>query len=260
MESRDINTYLKNRNIKVINKKIKNKENINEEEIANQINLIVQFHKFIGEYRENIMPRIGSTIGKDVEDYKVQLKKLTLDFKERKEKKDKNEIDLYIISNGENLLNKGNIAINHIIDNNYKDLIKRSMINYEVCLGRVDESNLKDSKLENFIEISTVKYLSYNLIEHDLYNYIKKLKKKFIPIEVNKIIDYYVDKLGLSIYSKEYLRGLIYYPNESLKVWEKYILNKKNLSNEEYLEEFKKAQIIDGIYSDGVIGGDFFDK
>lgn len=261
IESKEINSYLGNRNIKIINEKFKSKDLINEEEIAFQVDLIVRFHKLIGEYKENLIPRIGSNIGKDLEYYKFQLKRLRADLEYRKKKQEKNLLDLNIISNGNELLNKGEKAINHILRNNYKKLIQRSMINYEVCLGKVDDSNLRYTvSIEDGIEINTIKYLSYNLKEHDLYNYIKRLKKKNIPIEVNKIIEYYVDSLGLSSDSMEYLKGFIYYPNESLRIWDKYILNKKELSFDKYLNDFKKGQIIDNIYIDEIIGGDFGDK
>lgn len=51
------------------------------------------------------------------------------------------------------------------------------MKRYEICLGRVDESSLKRDKNE-IIYIRSNKYIVYDLLESDCYNYIKKNQKK----------------------------------------------------------------------------------
>lgn len=116
------------------------------------------------------------------------------------------------------------------------------MSGYEVCLGRVDEGNLRTNE-NGEIEIGTIKYLTYNLIEHDLYAYLKRIIKKNILVNIDELIEYFVELSSLTDDSIDYLNGLIEYPIESLRLWDKYRRNKKKLTDDEYLEEFNKLKI-----------------
>lgn len=167
-----------------------------------------------------------------------------MDFKYRKDITNSTLVDQYIINNGEELLKRGELSINHILKNNYINLIKRSMMNYEVCLVRVDQGNLKKS--EKGLNVGSLKYLTYNLIENDLYSYIKRLKRKSNNIDLESLAVNYVNKSSLGNDSVEYLKGLISYPFETLKVWDKYLRGKEVLTEDEYMELFSRAKLIDG--------------
>ncbi|MGG7214561.1 hypothetical protein ACQPUY_13265 [Clostridium nigeriense] len=243
MQKIELNSYLENNGITVLNGKIeKHQDSTN---IFKQIEDIIFFHNKIGPYKENLFPRIGASIGKEVNSYYSQIILINEYLRKIQEKSSLNSIDFYLINRGEELVNLGQKALNHIYSNNFRSLIERSMKNYEVCLTRVDEENLK-VKEDGKIIVSTVKYLTYNLKEHDIYSYIKKIKRRKIDLSIDEIIKYYIKTANLNEDSKEYLRALSSYPNEELKLVERYILGKLKMKEEEVLYALYKAKNIDG--------------
>lgn len=245
MQAVNLSYYLNDKGIHVKNKKIYRDKNEDENTIFKQVDNIVCFHNKIGPYKENLFPRIGGTIGKDINNYYTQIILVKKYLKILKEKKNLSTIDFYIINRGEALVKDGERSIEHIYINNFRELIERSMTGYEVCLGRVDESNLSVDK-DGEIIIGTTKYLSYNLREHDIYSYIKKIKRREASISIDEVINYYIEAAKLKDSSKEYLRGLASFPNEEFRILEKYIEGK--LQDEEgiILESLNLARKIDG--------------
>lgn len=239
----NIDSYLQNKNIYIVNTK-RNIEKVNNEEIFKQIDNIILFHKRFGKYKENLFPRIKCTIGKEIDNFNGQALLIKKYLNKISNKEKLNEVDKYILENGNSLIKKVNDSIINIKNNDYRNLIKRSMNNYEVCLGRVDEGNLsvvQDGK----ININTIKYLNYNLKENDIYSYIKKIKRKNISINIEEIIDYYILKENLDENSKIYLKSLASIPNEELKILERIILGKIKISEENVLNEINRAIKID---------------
>ncbi|MGG7142179.1 hypothetical protein ACQPVP_01755 [Clostridium nigeriense] len=242
MQKTELNSYLENKGIIVLNGKIdKNQDNIN---IFKQIEDIIFFHNKIGPYKENLFPRIGASIGKEVTSYYSQILIINEYLRKIQEKSSLNSIDFYLINRGEELVSLGEKALKHVYSNNFRSLIERSMKSYEVCLTRVDEENL-NVKEDGKIIVSTVRYLTYNLKEHDIYSYIKKIKRREIDLNIDEIIKYYIKTANLNEDSKEYLRGLSSYPNEELKLVERYILGKLKMREEEVLYALYKAKNID---------------
>lgn len=235
-------SYFTNKNIKILNNNFENRGQISLESVEKQISNIVIFQNLAKGYKDNILPRIGASIGRDLENYKVQIKNLELDLDSRVEKSDKNSIDTFILEYGESILDRAKRAVTQVENSNYKNLIRRSMSSYEVCLGRVDEGNLRMNK-NGKIEVGTIKYLTYNLIEHDFYSYLKRIIKKNISIDIEYLIECFVEKSSLTDDSIEYINGLILYPIESLRLWDKYRRNKKKLTYEEYIESFNRFKI-----------------
>lgn len=244
MQRLELKSYLEEREIYIVNEKINRLKDPKIEDLFNQIDNIVLFHKRIGKYKENLFPRIGASIGKEINNYNSQIILISKYIKEIENKSDLNSVDFYLIKDGEILLNKGRKALNHIYSNNYRNLIYRSMKNYEVCLSRVDESNLSIGE-NNKILVGTIKYLTYNLKEHDIYSYIKKIKRKDIEYSIEEMINYYIEIAGLESDSGQYLRALCSYPNEEFKVLERYILKKISADQDEVLEGLYKAKKMD---------------
>lgn len=242
MQKIELNSYLEKKGIFILNGKIE-KDQYSRNTLT-QIDNIILFHNKIGPYKENLFPRIGASIGKEVSSYYSQILLINKYLKKIEKKDNLNSIDFYLISRGEALVNSGKKALNHIYSNNFRSLIERSMKNYEVCLTRVDEGNLKVEEDEKII-VSTVRYLTYNLKEHDIYSYIKKIKRREIDLSIDEIINYYIKATELSDDSKEYLKALSSYPNEELKLVERYILGKLKMKDEKILEALYKARNID---------------
>ena len=165
-------------------------------------------------------------------------------LREIENKDNLNSIDFYLINRGELLIDLGKKSLNHINKNGFKELIKRSMSNYEVCLTRVDEGNLKVEE-DGSINIGTIRYMTYNLKEHDIYSYIKKIKRREVNLDIEDIINYYISITKLGEYSKEYLKALVSYPNEEFRIIEKYILGKLNVEDTELLESLNRARTLD---------------
>lgn len=189
------------------------------------------------------MPRIKSNIFREYEEYKKQIFMLKRYFGIL-EKNQINKLDKYIINREKELIELSSKAINTIDKSNFKKIILRSMKSYEVCLNRVDENNLFIDQ-ENKILIGNIKYLSYNLKEHDIYSFIKRVKRKNINISVDEIINYYIEKENLDEDSRSYLLGLSIYPHEEMKIIERYLRDKLVLNDEEAIEALDRARELD---------------
>ena len=215
------------------------KNQIYKRDIENQIDLIVDMHKRIAGMKPEGVFRIESKIGRMIEEYKVQVKILQEDYKKIIVKKNKNDVDNIIISDGKKMLRVAQGVIEDIYNDYYYNIISRSMNRKEICLGRCDSGNLifKDNK----ICIGSIKNISYNLIEEDIYKYIKRLQKKDMKINVNDIINYFVFKSHLSNNSIKYLKNICMYPKDFLKNWERYKNGKGNKTDNEYIYEFERA-------------------
>ena len=149
-----------------------------------------------------------------------------------------NCMDNFILENGEELLKNIDDAFSNLKEINYLGIIKRSMKKNEICLGRVDEGNVR--VLES-VEVGSLKGVSYNLVEEDVYNYLKRVKRRGKNINLNNLIDEYISLSHLSKDSRDYISILLSIPYDSLKQWYRYKYNKKNLLPEEYLKNIKAS-------------------
>ena len=214
-------------------------KNIDKKSCENQIKLMVCVQKILISCRFDKLERFKSTIGKDIEGYKVQLKRLKKNYYELLDKYEKNEVDKLLLAEGKRMIQKGNESIKYIYEHGYFTIIERSMNREEICIGRADEGNLRING--NNIEIGMDKGMVYDLVEEDLYRYIKRLQRKEINVKEDELIKIFVHSSHLSFNSIHYLKGLCTYPGDFLKVWEKYIENKKNKHIEEYMASLKNT-------------------
>lgn len=242
----DITNYLMNNGIVVgkdfFSRNIEDKKVIN---IDKQLELIVFTQSLLMKQKETIIPRIDSSIGKDIENFKVQIKRNTRAINLLKEKKNKEKLDFFIAEEGTKIIKKATDTLEALDNELYLRLIKRSMKNNEVCLGRVDEGNLK---VDNYgvIKIRTVKYISYNLVESDCYSYIKRLKRHQYKENINDVIRKFIHLSALSNESGEYIKILVNYPLEQMRVLSKYRVEGNMLSEEEWIKEINLANKKDG--------------
>lgn len=239
----DIITYLNNNNIIVDEKfsRVSDKRNL---DVNKQIELIIMVQGKLISNGVTIIPRINSTIGRDIESFRVQIKKVEKKLNELNLNNNKNGLDYYILEEGLKSLERAKRSFSSMDNNTYYDLIRRSMRNYELCLGRVDEGNLKIDD-NGTLKIRTVKYISYNLIEHDLFNYIKRVKRKNFNIQVEEIIDEFIYKSSLSDNSRNYLKSICNYPTETMKLIYKYE-STDNEGSDEWVKRIKSTIDIDG--------------
>ena len=232
MDESSINEYFNIKGITIIGQYFSYDKNMHRKDITSQINLIVDAHKTLIGFNFNGTSRIKSTIGKEVEEYKVQIKKLQRHYDYIVDKCCANDVEKLILANGKTMLKQAKEAVNHIYGHDYFGVIKRSMNRDEICIGKVDRNNLRRN--EGKIEIGTIKEMTYNLVEEDLYNYIKKLQRKQFDIDEEELIKLFVHGSHLSFNSFDYLRGLCSYPKDFLKIWERYRDSKKEKANQKY--------------------------
>ena len=214
-------------------------------DIDNQISLIIEVQKILKGKKINIIPRVESSIGKEIESFIVQTKKTLKMIRTFEEKYKKSDFDLFIIDEGNKILSRANKSLNTLDEEQYLKIIVRSMNNYDICLGRVDEGNLKKEGLT--ICIRTTRYISYNMIEHDCYNYIKRLKKRGYEGDIIKLINDFAYKSNLNKDSIDYMILLSNYPLESIKTLLKLKEDRGRFSDEEWIKEIDIAKKIDGI-------------
>lgn len=245
-----IKNYLSNKGITIIGHYFHYDKNISCKDIMSQINLIVDFHKILVGCSFTGLSGIRSIIGKEIEDYKVQIKKLERNYNQIVNKSCSNEVDRIILINGKVMLKKAEISLKYIYEHDYFGAIRRSMNREEICLEKVQPNNLKRNGEK--IEVGLIKNMTYNLVEEDLYNYIKKLQKAQINIDEEEIIKTFVYESHLSFNSFDYLRGLCSYPRDFLKTWSKYVelkdqtVMRKSKTEEEILLDLEKSLKYEG--------------
>lgn len=229
MDEASVIEYLNMKGITIIGHCFNYDKSIDKKDIISQVNLIVDFHKALKGCNLSGLSGIKSIIGKEAESYKVQIRKLEKHYDYIVNKPFTNEVEKLILVNGNMMLKQAREAINYIYSHDYFGVIKRSMNRDEICIGKVDRNNLR--KNDDKIEIGTIKDIAYNLIEEDLYNYIKKLQRKEVEIDEEELIKLFVHGSHLSFNSLDYLRGLCSYPRDFFKIWEKYRDRKKEKIN-----------------------------
>lgn len=240
----DIYEYLSGKNIIVNDEKFR--VNNGSYIINDQIQLIADTHNKLLGGKEVIIPRIQSVIGKELEGYKVEIKKSKSYLSKIESSKNISDFEAYLVNEARSIIKDAENIISLLDSEIYFKIIKRSMRRYEICLGRVDEGNLKRDKNE-IIYIKTHKYIAYNLLENDCYNYIKKLKKRKQKYNIENVIIDFVNKSSLDEDSIKYLNILASYPIESMKLLSKY-RNKELAYTEESIErKLKEAKESDGI-------------
>ena len=79
-----------------------------------QISLIVEVQKILRGKKTNVIPRIESSIGKEVESFIVQTKKVLRMIRSFEEKYNKCDFDLFIIEEGNKILNRANKSLNNL--------------------------------------------------------------------------------------------------------------------------------------------------
>jgi len=213
-----------------------------EEKVINQINIISEVHKLSCGFNGYLRKRINNHTCKLIEDDKIQLKKFRRSLEKIKENGPIDRVEEIVLERGDRVLARGEKVIDTIMNNDYMELVARSMDNVEICLTNVDFDNLGKSET---IEIVNFDDIAYNMVEMDCYYFLVKLKRKGFKVDFNKCIDEFCKLEGLGESSKVFIRALLSYPYEFIKIYEKYKKNKKNWNEEEYIR-----RLLNGIKED----------
>jgi hypothetical protein len=237
-DSMELRDYLFEKEVLVADKSFKSLKEYNEEDVLKQIALARNLHNIFMGYSIYGSTRINSTIGKLIESIKVDLKKCKVNLNEVNNKSEKNKMDEFLINNGELILKKVEDTLLFLKEVDYCGIIKRSMKKNEICLGKIDEGNLRVFKE---IEISSLKDISYNLVEEDIYHYLRKVRRRNPNSKLFKYINKYVEDAFLGDNSRQYIKILLLVPYDTIRNWRKYSINKKGLSSEDYVNIITKS-------------------
>lgn len=193
---------------------------------------------------EFLKNRLDSSIGRIVEQYKVNLKKVNRDLNRLKNEGVNNSFENILFQKGEEFIQRGEKAVDNIYKNGYYDLIKRSMKNREICLGAVDFNNLtKEDKLK----VKYIKKCSHNMVEVDCFNFLYKYKKRGLNLDFNELSLMFCNFEDLDIRSHKFIISLLCFPYEFTRQCNKYRVRKKDLTDEEYALKLQKAIVQDSL-------------
>lgn len=234
MEEDSIRKYLEDKEIKITGFSFKGSViDYSEERVISHLRLVNAVHKTLMGY--GISGSINSTIGKSVEKVKVDIKRLNRNLNKIESK---NVMDEFLLINGYHILNQSEGALDRFKNINYLDLIRRSMKKNEICLNRVDESNIR--AVED-IEIGTLKGITYNLVEEDILSYLRKVKIRNKKINFDYVIDKYIEISKLDENSKLYIKILLEIPIDTIRYCKKYLRGRKKIDIEKYLRNIKES-------------------
>lgn len=240
--------YAKEQGVRKVDFILKNNEALSrrllEERVLSQLQLITEFHNMSCGFNGYLKRRINNDTCKLVEEYKVQVKRLRKYLDKIKEQGAKGEVEKFLQEEGKVQLNRAVQCLDCIGENNYMDLISRSMKNIEVCLTDVDFDNLVKNQT---LEIVNFEDVAYNLVEMDAYYLLYKLKKRGFVIDYSRCVEKFCTLQGLGEDSKIFILSLLSYPHEFMKIYEKYRRNKKSWTEGEYVKRFIEAIREDGI-------------
>ncbi|MCY6369886.1 spore coat protein [Clostridium ganghwense] len=236
--------YVSKKGVKVIEsqKKISVKNKIIDEGIINQLKLISEFHSKAMGYDNYIGHKLQDKRGRIVEQYKIYIKKIRRELEEVKKKSELNSLEKLFLQCGDEYLDKAQKCIDKIYENNYLELIKRSMDRIEVCLGNTYFTNLNK---EEQIEVLTIEECCYDLVEMDGVYFFNKIKKKGRSLNYKELIHKFCEFENLNQDSEKFIEALISYPYDFMKCLMRYKKDKYELNEEKYRMKLEKIIIDD---------------
>ncbi|MDQ0460064.1 hypothetical protein QOZ91_001573 [Clostridium sardiniense] len=198
-----LKNYLLENDVYIMGNYFKKKKN--DIDILNHIDIIINLQKILMGYHSVEKNSILSEIGRRVDRIFVMTKKLDIGF---------NELNYY----EKCVLDKVKKQLKRIEDIDYIDIYRRGMYKDEICIERVDESNLR---VVDQVEIGKIKKINFNIVEEDFINYLFKYKKKCNKDALREYAKEYVRRSNLKKSSLQYINLIVDMPCESLKYWYK---------------------------------------
>lgn len=230
--------YLVEHDVVITNRSFPREKVYTNENVINQIKLIDGIHRILMKYYGDGISGINGSIGKTIEDIKVDVKRGKEHIDLLQDTTNLDCMEIFLLEHGREILDKCNQVLRLLDKVDYLSLYRRSMKKKEICLGKVDESNLR--AVEN-LEIGSIKGIRYNLVEEDIISYLRIVKRNNKSININNIVEEYVSKAYLNDNSEKYIEALLIYPYETMKYWHKFRKNKKGKSSKEYLDKISDA-------------------
>ncbi|AWZ49341.1 hypothetical protein C3495_11215 [Clostridiaceae bacterium 14S0207] len=240
--------YLETQDIRVMDNidikiKVKNK-NLCEKDVFKHIEALADFHYKTMGFQDYLKGRLDNKIGRKVEEYKVSLKRLKRDLNNINKHEDLNSFEKRLMIEAPEYIGRANNII-RIIDNQfYINFIIRSMERKEVCLSNVWLNNIIcDNKN---IYVKDISDACYNLVEMDCVELIKKLRKKGYKDSCINVCKYFCSTENLGYENERFILAMASFPEEFMKICNKYRNKKKNWGIDKYMNRLDKAILEDG--------------
>lgn len=231
--------------VDVIDFKYKNIElDIPEDLIIKQLGTIYDVHEKCRGFNGYLRNRLNNNTGKIVEEYKISIKKLSFDVNNIKRDGPKNSFEELIVKYGEQVINRGEECIRAIYEDNYLEIITRSMRKGEICLGNTGFQNL--GTRNDYIEVVSFENCSYNMVEIDCLHFLRKLKRKGVKLNFNGIVEEFCYIEGLDLSSSKFIMALISYPHEFMKCCNRHREGRRMWNEDRFSQKIMKALIEDG--------------
>ena len=241
--SLSLKEFLAQESIQVCEKNKLSKEKLIESEIKKQLKLISEVHSRLMGKNDVYYLRLHSEIGKNIEEYKVKNKRLERYLDMLVSKSNKSDLELFIGNTGKGVLNRGEQCIEAMYNYGYLDIIRRSMHNNEICIGKCMEANLW---YDNGYKICDISKICFNLVECDCISYLSRIKKRGEQLPLEELIRCFTTFAGLGKNSEEFIKAMLSYPYEYMKNFEKIRGIKNNLNEEELRDKLDLALKRDG--------------
>ncbi|CAM2756557.1 spore coat protein [Hathewaya histolytica] len=242
----DFKEYLIKNNINIVNsfKKIEYIKSITEKEVIEHLRTVSEFHKRTMGFEMFLKNKLPNKIGREIEEYKVNLRRASREIDRIKLSKPMNEFEEVLVRVGDVYIKRAEDSLRIVDSSYYIEIILRSMRRKEICIQNIWKDNLQ-SYGDN-INIINIKNASYNLLEMDIIHLVNKLRKEQYNFNWYIICKEFCHVENIDDYSEEFIISLVSYPTEFMKCCNKYIENKKSWSVEKYVKKLKKAILEDG--------------
>lgn len=237
--------YLNSREIKIVDKFDYDyrSKNIKFYEILNQLEAISEFHRRAMGYTEYSRERIKTCTGRNIEKYKLDVRKVKNILEQTKELERGNEFNESVKHYAEDNIKRAEKSLKFIFERSYLDLIMRSMKNKEICIGDSSFENIRKAK---FIEVININDCCFNMVENDAVYFLRKIRKKKIDADFESAVSEFCNMENLNSRSADYILALLSYPHEFMKYYKRYIGNKRNWDSAEWCDKLKEAMLMDG--------------
>lgn len=237
-------TFARDKNIEVIDSrgiKIVNKDKFTNEDLYRHIDVICELHNRTTGFKDYLRGRIDNKIGKFTEENKVSLKRVSTFIKLLEQKSQHNKFENILLSNYQKYINMADTALKFVNDPSYIQFIIRCMEREEICLGRVWFNNLAMDN--DKIYIRDIGSLSYNMIEMDCIEFLKRVRKKNKHLDVDyvSLCQYFCNKSNLDHNSMEFILNMVSFPSEFILCVNRYRIKKKNWSIETFYNRLEEA-------------------
>lgn len=234
--------YLKSFNVYTTNE-IKVNEEINDKTVIKQLTVISDFSRIASNYKGFESKNFQNKTGTHIEEMKVLLKRYKRYIELLKQRKELSITEEFILNDNDEILQRGERAVDNIKFEDYLNILKRSMDCSEICIGNSYFDNI--TRAQGEIYIVSLKNISFNFIEMDAFEFLKKIKRRNININFEDVIEEFCDYNGLNYFSEKLIKCLLSFPYEYFKWCNNYRVNSKKFSEEEYLKKITKAKAKD---------------